>query len=207
MSLDPRIEISNALYEVKAKISELEEMLWAIPHQEESYEHTFVAPTEGDYLHPHTPTHDKPAGFSDAAYWDSCCQAWIEPTPYEWDEYNYVVNVDTTQSYDAVANTWVEGDDWSNNYANVEYVATEFVESFDEGNIDMTDGVVTTAPVVEGEPNISYEEDAPMPTDMPVDAPMPTDMPETTAMHDEAIHMNAEFDAGNVAPTDGTVEG
>ena len=46
-----------------------------------------------------------------------------------------------------------------------------------------------------------------MPTDMPVDAPMPTDMPETTAMHDEAIHMNAEFDAGNVAPTDGTVEG
>ena len=180
MSLDPRIEISNALYEVKAKISELEEMLWAIPHQEESYEHTFVAPTEGDYLHPHTPTHDKPEGFSDAAYWDSCCQAWIEPTPYEWDEYNYVVNVDTTQSYDAVANTWVEGDDWSNNYANVEYVATEFVESLDEGNIHMADGVVTT---------------------------MPTDMPETTAMHDEAIHMNEEFDAGNVAPTDGTVEG
>jgi hypothetical protein len=26
-------------------------------------------------------------------------------------------------------------------------------------------------------------------------------------MHDEAIHMNEEFDAGNVAPTDGTVEG
>ena len=152
--LDPRIELANMLYEMKEKLNEIEMKLWAIPHHEEpvaEYEAVFTAPAEGDYLHPATPTHPAPEGFSETAYWDEVCQAWMEPTQYEWDEHNYCDNANADVSYDAVESTWTEGNDWSNDFASEWYDFPETMET------------------------------APMPTDMPVDVPMPTDMPMETA--------------------------
>ena len=122
--LDPRIDLANMLHELREQLNKVEMKLWEIPHHEEpveEYEAVFTAPAEGDYLHPYTPTHERPEGFSEEAYWDSCMQAWMEPTPYEWDEYNYCCNADCNTSYDCESNAWVEGNDWSNDYASEWY--------------------------------------------------------------------------------------
>ena len=153
--LDPRIELANMLHELREKLNEVEMKLWEIPHHEEpvqEYEAVFTAPAEGDYMHPDTPTHDRPEGFSDAAYWDNCCQCWMEPTTWEWDEYNYCDNANSSISYESESNTWVEGNDWSNDYASEWYdmPTTEFVE---EANVQMHDEV-----------NVES-----MPTDMPME--------------------------------------
>lgn len=133
--LDPRIDLANMLHELREKLNLIEMKLWEIPHHAEpveEYEAVFTAPAEGDYLHPLTPTHEKPEGFSDAAYWDDCVQCWMEPTVWEWDEYNYCDNANSSVSYDCEGNTWVEGSDWSNDYASTWYdydtAATTFVE-------------------------------------------------------------------------------
>jgi hypothetical protein len=186
--LDPRIDLANMLHELREKLNEVEMKLWEIPHHAEpvqEYEAVFTAPAVGDYMHPDTPTHDKPEGFSDAAYWDNCCQCWMEPTVWEWDEYNYCDNANTTVSYESESNTWVETSDWSNGYADdwYEAPATVFVE---EAHVEMHDEVhVETAPMPADMP-----ETAPMPEDMPADMPetapmpedMPVDMPETAPM-------------------------
>ena len=165
--LDPRIDLANMLHELREKLNEVEMKLWDIPHHAEpveEYEAVFTAPAEGDYLHPLTPTHEKPEGFSDAAYWDECTQCWMEPTTWEWDTYNYCDNANASVSYECESNTWVEGNDWSNDYASdwydmqettvfVETVAPEYHE---EANVEHQ-----PAPAVDGEVNISYEEDAP----------------------------------------------
>lgn len=122
--LDPRIDLANMLHELREKLNEVEMKLWDIPHHAEpveEYEAVFTAPAEGDYLHPLTPTHEKPEGFSDAAYWDECCQCWMEPTPYEWDEHNIYGNAHCDLSFECESNTWVEGADWSNHYADEWY--------------------------------------------------------------------------------------
>ena len=129
--LDPRIDLANMLYELREKLNEVEMKLWEIPHHQEpveEYEAVFTAPAEGDYLHPYTPSHEKPEGFSDEAYWDSCCQCWMEPTQWEWDEHNYCDNANTSISYDCTSSTWVEGSDWSNDYA---------TDWYDYGNVDV----------------------------------------------------------------------
>ena len=89
----------------------------------------------------------------------------MEPTVWEWDEYNYCDNANTSVSYESESNTWVETNDWSNGYADDWYEAptTEFVET---AHVEMHD-----------EANV---ETAPMPEDMPAD--MPADMPETAPM-------------------------
>ena len=171
--LDPRIDLANMLHELREKLNEVEMKLWEIPHHAEpvqEYEAVFTAPAEGDYMHPDTPTHDKPEGFSDAAYWDNTCQCWMEPTVWEWDEYNYCDNANTSVSYESESNTWVETNDWSNGYADdwyeaptTEFVETAHVEMHDEANVE-------TAPMPEDMP-------ADMPADMPETAPMPEDMP------------------------------
>jgi hypothetical protein len=124
-------------------------------------------------MHPDTPTHDKPEGFSDAAYWDNCCQCWMEPTVWEWDEYNYCDNANTAVSYESESNTWVETSDWSNDYASdwYEAPATVFVE----------EAHVEPAPAMEPAPEnmpADMPETAPMPEDMPADMPETAPMPE-----------------------------
>ena len=175
--LDPRIDLANMLHELREKLNEVEMKLWEIPHHAEpvqEYEAVFTAPAIGDYMHPDTPTHDKPEGFSDAAYWDNCCQCWMEPTVWEWDEYNYCDNANTAVSYESESNTWVETSDWSNGYADdwYEMPATVFVE---EAHVEMHDEVhVEPAPAMEPAPE---NMPADMPADMPETAPMPEDMP------------------------------
>ena len=118
--LDPRIELANLIFELREKLNRVEMKLWEIPHHAEpveTYDAVYSAPAEGDYMHPMTPTHHKPEGFSDMAYWDECYQCWMEPTPYEWDEHNYCGNTNCDLSYSMESNEWIEGEDWSNDYA------------------------------------------------------------------------------------------
>ena len=184
--LDPRIDLANMLHELREKLNEVEMKLWEIPHHEEpvqEYEAVFTAPAEGDYMHPDTPTHDRPEGFSDAAYWDNCCQCWMEPTVWEWDEYNYCDNANTSVSYESESNSWVETNDWSNGYANdwyeaptTEFVETAHVEMHDEVNVETmpTDMPMETAPEMEPAPE---GETAPMPEGetAPMEAPVTHD--------------------------------
>ena len=156
--LDPRIDLANMLFEMREKLNEIEMKLWSIPHHEEpvhEYEAVFTAPAEGDYMHPDTPTHERPEGFSDMAYWDSCMQCWMEPTTHEWDHHNYCDNANCDVSYNMEANTWVEGNDWSNHYADDWY-------EWPESNTMVTDHHVESAPMME-----EHHEEAPMPTDAP----------------------------------------
>jgi hypothetical protein len=154
--LDPRIELANMVFEMREKLMEIEMKLWDIPHHEEpvaEYDAVFTAPAEGDYLHPMTPTHEKPEGFGMDAYWDECMQCWMEPTPYEWDEYNYCCNANCDVSYDMEANTWVEGEDWSNHYADDWYAFPESNVEFVEGEVHHDDHhEVETAPVLDPAP-------------------------------------------------------
>lgn len=177
--LDPRIDLANMLHELREKLNQIEMKLWEIPHHQEpveEYEAVFTAPAEGDYLHPATPTHHKPEGFSDAAYWDECCQCWMEPTQWEWDTYNYCDNANASVSYECESNTWVEGSDWSNDYASDWYTYdsanTVFVEEHhehhDEANADMPETMepVSTEPVLDADGFVVEEapvEPAPVP--------------------------------------------
>lgn len=76
---DPRNDIQMMLNDLRNKIMEIEMMMWSIPHTEEHYENPYMPPVQGDYLHPDTPTHDKPEYMSDNAYWDPAMQLWNEP--------------------------------------------------------------------------------------------------------------------------------
>lgn len=201
--LDPRIDLANMLHELREKLNNIEMKLWEIPHHQEpveEYDAVFTAPAEGDYLHPATPTHHKPEGFSDAAYWDECCQCWMEPTQWEWDTYNYCDNANASVSYECESNTWVEGSDWSNDYAtewhDYDTANTVFVEE-DHGHEANAD-VPVTEPVdaepVPAEPVLDADgfvleteapmEEAPAPEMAPEMAPEPVNdpMPETEPM-------------------------
>lgn len=172
--LDPRIDLANMLHELREKLNEVEMKLWEIPHHAEpveEYEAVFTAPAEGDYLHPDTPTHEKPEGFSDAAWWDSCMQAWMEPTPYEWDEYDYCGNADSNTSYESESNTWVEGNDWSNDYASEWYdmPTTEFVE---DANVMPAHDEVHYDDAPAEAPSPLQEHHAEAPAEAPMEAPM-----------------------------------
>jgi len=172
--LDPRIDLANMLFEMREKLNEIEMKLWEIPHHEEpveEYEAVFTAPAEGDYMHPDTPTHERPEGFSDAAYWDSCCQCWMEPTAWEWDTHNYCDNANCDVSYDMEANTWVDTQDWSNGYADDWYDYPESNTSFATAEVHH-DEHMETAPMPEHD-EVHYPEgtEAPMPEG--TEPPMP----------------------------------
>ena len=157
--LDTRIALANMIWEMREKLTQIEMKLWEIPHHEEpveEYEAVFTAPAEGDYIHPMTPTHERPEGFSDAAYWDECCQCWMEPTSYEWDHHNYCDTANCDISYDMTANTWVDTQDWSNGYANDWY-------DYPESNTEFTHGTVETAPMMDDHHEEHHHEDAPAP--------------------------------------------
>lgn len=89
-----------------------------IPHDIEEYDMNFHGPCEGDYMHPDTPTHAKPEGFGDEAYWDAPCQVWMEPSQWEWDEHDMFGNAATDYCYDCETSEWdySEEPDWSNEY-------------------------------------------------------------------------------------------
>jgi hypothetical protein len=207
--LDPRIDLANMLHELREKLNHIEMKLWEIPHHQEpveEYEAVFTAPVQGDYLHPLTPTHEKPEAFSDAAYWDECTQCWMEPTTWEWDTYNYCDNANANVSYECESNTWVEGNDWSNDYASEwhDYEAnTVFVEEDhgQEANAEMpvmepvstepeldADGFVleTEAPMTEAPEMEMAPEMAPAPEmePMPETEPMP-EIPATDMDQDD----------------------
>jgi len=196
--LDPRIDLANMLHELREKLNQIEMKLWEIPHHQEpveEYEAVFTAPAEGDYLHPMTPTHEKPEGFSDAAYWDECCQCWMEPTQWEWDTYNYCDNANASVSYECESNTWVEGSDWSNDYASEWYTYdsanTVFVEENheqnDEANADMSEPMepVSTEPVLDADGFVIEEapvEPTPVP---PVEGEVAPEAPEAPQEGDD----------------------
>ncbi len=196
--LDPRIDLANMLHELREKLNNIEMKLWEIPHHQEpveTYEAVFTAPAQGDYLHPLTPTHEKPEAFSDAAYWDDCCQCWMEPTTMEWDTYNYCDNANASVSYECESNTWVEGNDWSNDYASewhdYDTASTVFVEEDHEheANAEMPNmEPVTTEPVLDADGFVVEDEapmvEAPAPEMAPEMAPEPVNesMPETEPM-------------------------
>jgi hypothetical protein len=203
MMIDPRADIANLIYSIREQLVELEQKMMDIPHVEpvETYDFTFNAPTTGDYMDPATPTHAKPEGFGDGAYWDMVTQTWMEPVPVEWDEYDYVYNCDTNTNYEGGEWVETEHDDWSNDYLTTAAIAYEYEEHNETLEMHVTD----TLPMDVGEQfqeantmpahdEVHYEAptdmpvDAPMPTDMPtdmpVDAPMPTDMP-APVTHDE----------------------
>ena len=231
--LDPRQEIMEMIHGVRESLNALEMKLWEIPHHEpvETYEEVFVAPVEGDYLHPSTPTHPCPEGLGEGAYWDECCQAWMAPNELPWDDSNLLTNYHTDMTYlPEHGNVWVpeSTNDWSNDYASEWYVApTEIVEEY----VDDQPMHVETAPVdapvnapMPAHDEVHYESApvdnfqqagempvdtseylhrSPVPTDMPVDAPMPTDMPMETAPMPEDMPMDSFQEAGTDAPQDG----
>jgi len=181
--MDPRIELENMIWEVREKLNQIEMKLWEVPHTVETYEAPFVAPVEGDYMHPETPTHPCPEELGEEAYYDTACQGWMQPTEDEADEHNLTANMNTDMNYDSEANVWVEDstNDWSNDfdahtYFYAEDIANEYVEP--EANEEV-------APLSE-EPTMD-EANVPM------------------QQHDEVHYDNAP--EGNAMPTDGTTEG
>jgi len=56
--LDPRLEIENLIYDIRAKLIDLEHKVMEIPHSEmpDAYELLYHAPTAGDYLPSSTAT-------------------------------------------------------------------------------------------------------------------------------------------------------
>jgi len=219
--LDPRQEIMEMIHGVRESLNALEMKLWEIPHHEpvEEYEEVFVAPAVGDYMHPSTPTHPCPEGLGDGAYWDECCQCWMQPNEYEWDDSNLLTNYHTDMTYlPEHGNVWVEesANDWSNGYADDWYVApTEIVEEYVEP---------VPAPVMPAHDEVHYETtdngntiDAPAPDMEPVPAPVEAEYHEEANVemyfHDEAnVHveeapmpstMDGFQQAGTDAPQDG----
>jgi hypothetical protein len=181
MMIDPRADIANLIYAIREQLVELEQKMMDIPHVEpvETYDFTFNAPTTGDYLDPATPTHAKPEGFGDGAYWDIVCQAWMEPVPVEWDEYDYVYNCDTNTNYEGGEWVETEHDDWSNDYLTTAAIAYEYEDHADTLTMDVGEQF-QEANTMPAHDEVHYEAQ----TDMPVDAPMPTDMP-APVTHDE----------------------
>ena len=178
--MDPRIDVMNMIWEVREKLNQLEMKLWEIPHTVETYEAPFVAPVEGDYMHPETPTHPCPVELGEEAYYDTACQGWMQPTADEHDEYNLTANMNTDMNYDCEANVWVEDstNDWSNDFdAHTYFYAEDIAHEYSE------------------EPNVEVA---------PVSEP---EMEANTMMpqHDEVNYETAP--EGNAMPTDGTVEG
>ena len=116
--IDPRIEIYDMIWDISNKLNELTMKLSEIPHEIEEYEMNFHMPCEGDYMHPDTPTHAKPEGFGEDAYWDAPMQVWMEPSQWEWDEHDMFGNGATDYCYDGDAEEWMwsEEPDWSNDY-------------------------------------------------------------------------------------------
>lgn len=122
-NLDPRLKIEQMIYDIRGMLLDIEHTLGQIPHKEENvedYSVVFVESTEGDYIHPETPTHPCPEGFGEEAYWDCIYQCWMQPNDMEEDEYNLSTNIDTDACYDPVAGEWIrtEEDDWSNDWTN-----------------------------------------------------------------------------------------
>jgi hypothetical protein len=145
--LDPRLKIEHLLYDIRGMLLDIEHTLGNIPHEEENvedYSVVFVESTEGDYIHPETPTHPCPEGFGEDAYWDCIYQCWMQPNDMEEDEYNLATNIDTDACYDTVAGEWMrtEEDDWSNEYAS--YMAP--IEEMEE---EMSHEEPTTEPTTE----------------------------------------------------------
>jgi hypothetical protein len=182
--LDPRLEIENLIYDIRAKLIDLEHKVMEIPHSEmpDAYEFMYHAPTSGDYMHSSTPTHEKPEGFGDGAYWDEVCQCWMEPTPYEWDEHNYCCNADTHSNFENGEWNYTEHDDWSNTWLDdhgwndMEMPATEEAPMPETANVmpqhdevHYDEANVEVAPAMETAPEMPATE-MPM-TDMPAEDP------------------------------------
>ena len=117
--IDPRIEIYDMIWEISNKLNELTMKLSEIPHELEEYDMNFYGPCEGDYMHPDTPTHPCPEGFSPDAYWDAAMQCWMEPSQWEWDEHDMYGNAATDYTYNVEGGEWEWSDepDWSNDYS------------------------------------------------------------------------------------------
>ena len=196
-------EIMEMIHSVREQLSKLEMKLWEIPHHEEpeQYDNVFVAPAVGDYLHPATPTHPCPEGLGEGAYWDECCQCWMAPNDYEWDEYNLFTNYHTDMTYlPEHGNVWVEEsvNDWSNAYADDWYVApTEIVEEYMEPE----------APAIEPDPvpmpdhdeveySINEIDQAPMMPEAPNQEPIvaePDMEPAPVMEHSDPVNAGEEF--------------
>jgi hypothetical protein len=196
--LDPRQEIMEMIHGVREQLNKLEMKLWDIPHHEEpeQYQEVFVAPAVGDYMHPSTPTHPCPEALGEGAYWDECCQCWMAPNEYEWDESNLFTNYHTDMTYlPEHGNVWVpeSTNDWSNGYADDWYVApTEIVEEYVEPALEPD-----PAPVVPEQPvdySINEIDQAPMAPveEAPVVEPAPEPAPEPMPAHDDVVYEDAE---------------
>lgn len=203
--LDPRQEIMEMIHGVRESLNALEMKLWEIPHHEpvEEYEEVFVAPAVGDYMHPSTPTHPCPEGLGEGAYWDECCQCWMQPNEYEWDDSNLLTNYHTDMTYlPEHGNVWVEEStsDWSNGYADDWYVAPEeIVEEYVEP---------VPAPIMPAHDEVHYETtdngntiDAPAPDMEPVPAPVEAEY------HKEANVEMYFHDEANVHVEETTMDG
>ena len=197
--LDPRQEIMEMIHGVREQLNKLEMKLWEIPHNEEPtllYEEVFVPPVVGDYMHPSTPTHQCPEGLGEGAYWDECCQCWMAPNEYDWDDSNLFTNYHTDMTYlPEHGNVWVEesANDWSNSYADDWYVApTEIVEEYMEPvEPPVSTEVQMTSPINDQtEYSINEIDQAPM---APVGEPAPT-MATDTSMPADNFHEQANVD-------------
>ena len=126
---DPRLHAFEMIANIRNSLNDLEVKLGEIPHEVETYTAPFVAPVEGDYLHPHTPTHECPDNYTEGSYWDSASQAWMMPSADEWDEDDVYANYHTNMNYVTNVATLTDGEwvhtvenDWSNEYT---FPATE----------------------------------------------------------------------------------
>jgi hypothetical protein len=177
--MDPRIELENMIWEMREKLNQIEMKLWEIPHAVETYEAPFVAPVEGDYMHPETPTHPCPVELGEEAYYDTACQGWMQPSEDEADEYNVYANMNTDMNFDTEANVWIEDatNDWSNEFnANTYFYADDIAMEYTEA--PMTDDANVSMP----EPEVHYD---------------------TDRLNQEHYETAPE---GNAMPTDGTTE-
>jgi len=141
--LDPFLKIEQMIYDIRGMLLDIEHTLGNIPHEEEvleDYSVVFTESTEGDYIHPETPTHPCPEGFGEDAYWDCIYQCWMMPNDIEEDEYNLSTNIDTDACYDAVANEWMrcEEDDWSNDWTAYMAPIHEMEEEMQNSSESMT---------------------------------------------------------------------
>jgi hypothetical protein len=154
--LDPRLKITQTLYDIKGMLLDIEHSLGNIPHEEEKFEDysiVYTPCTEGDYIHPETPTHECPEGFGEEAYWDCIYQCWMMPNSDDEDEYNLATNIDTDANYDVVADEWMrtEENDWSNTWT--EHMNMEHDEHIEDMHHELADEhhEETMTPKTEGE--------------------------------------------------------
>ena len=232
--LDPRQEIMEMIHSVREQLNKLEMKLWEIPHDDEPialYTEVFVAPVVGDYLHPSTPTHQCPEGLGEGAYWDECCQCWMAPNEYEWDDSNLFTNYHTDMTYlPTDGNVWVEEsvNDWSNSYADDWYVApAEIVEEYPVQLAPAHFSGVTSPEPEQVEYSINEIDQAPMTPTITVDALMPDQVTKLKVLqnmpasdfhkqanvdiyyHDDSVldHFRQHTPKGNADTSDGSIEG